>query len=269
MANDYDSILTATDSNVINRSEYYATGKEQPDHSVAMEKIPYSVSMDSVVLACFFLMFSVLSIVLYHRRHTLVYRFKSFFTSRRGYSNSNVNKNQSEWLSVLSISIVCSLSLGILLYYCLSVQCEFPDYYDKPYWTLFLGAGAVFVFIYIRAMLYTIINWVFFDNNDERQRWTVGYFLLVVVAGYVFGVLALASVFLHLEIKTVTLCVVFIYVLYELLHFYKLFVNFKFKKHGALLIFLYFCSVELLPIMLIGHVLDWVFNSYFVNNLLT
>ena len=92
---------------------------------------------------------------------------------------------------------------------------------------------------------------------------------MVVVAGYVFGVLALASVFLHLEIKTVTLCVVFIYVLYELLHFYKLFVNFKFKKHGALLIFLYFCSVELLPIMLIGHVLDWVFNSYFVNNLLT
>lgn len=266
MVYDYDSILTSVDSNVINRSEYYKTGKGIPDHTIAMEGLPYSVSMDSVVLHAFMIICLILSVALYQRRHLLLFRSKTFFTTRRVYSN--VNENQSEWLSVLLISIAGSLSLSILFYYCLSLRYQFPDYYDKPHWIMFLGTGAVFVLIYFRAFVYSVINWVFF-NPDERRRWNVGYFLLVVVLSYLFSILAIASVFLQLEIKTVTYSMVFVCVLYEILHLYKLIVNFKFKNYGTLLIFLYFCSVELLPIMLMGHILDWVFNSYFVNNLLT
>ncbi len=268
MTNDYDSILTAVDSSVINRSVYYATGKELPDHTFAMEGLPYSVSMDSAVVWCFMLIFLVLSASLYHRRRMLLFRARTFFTSRRVYSDSNVNENQNEWLNVLIISIAGSLSVGILIYYCLSRQYEFPDYYDKPHWILLVGSLAAFAYVYLRAVVYAMVNWVFFDN-DERHRWNVGYFLLTVAFGYAVGILSAVSVFLHLEIKTVTLCAVFVCILYEILHIYKLFVNFRFKRYGALLIFLYFCSVEILPIMLIGHILAWIFNSYFVYNLLT
>ena len=268
MTNDYDSILTAVDSSVINRSTYYATGKEIPDRTFAMEGLPYSVSMDSAVIWCFLLIFLVLSGSLYHRRRMLFFRARTFFTSRRVYSGSNVNENQNEWLSVLIISIVGSLSVGILLYYCLAQRYVFPDYDDKPHWILLFGSLAAFAYFYLRAVVYAMVNWVFF-GTDERHRWSVGYFLMVVALSYALGILSAVSVFLHLDIKTVTLCAVFACILYEILHFYKLFVNFRFKRYGALLIFLYFCSVEILPIMLIGHILAWIFNSYQVNNLLT
>ncbi|MBO4664260.1 MAG: DUF4271 domain-containing protein [Bacteroidaceae bacterium] len=260
--------MTATPPNVINSSAYYAAGKGMPDHTFAMETLPYSVSMDNIVLLCLMLITLVLSLSLYHRRHILFFRSKTFFTSRRVFSGSSVNESKGEWLNVLLLSLAFSFSFGIIIYYCLALKYQFPDYYDKPHWIIYLGAGAVFAIIYIRAIVYSIVNWVFFAK-DENHRWNVGYFLLVVVMSYFVSLLAIASVFLQLDIKTVTLCVVFLYVLYELLHLYKLFVNFKFKRYGAVLIFLYFCSVEMLPIMLIGHVLEWVFNSYFVYNLLT
>lgn len=235
------------------------------DHTVAMESLPYTVGMDSVVLYVFMSVCFILSVVLYLRRHLFLFRTRTFFTTRRVYST--VNENQSEWPSVLLISIAGSLSLGILFYYCISLRYQLPDYYDKPHWILFLVTGAVFVFVYLRALIYSIINWVFF-KADERHKWNVGYFFLVMAMSYLSSVLALASVFLQLEMKTVTYCMVFVCILYEILHLYKLIVNFRFKTYGAVLIFLYFCSVELLPILLIGHILNWVFNSYFVNNLL-
>lgn len=268
MVPDYDSILMTTDSNVINRSEYYTVGKGKPDRSVAMEELPYSASMDNVLTICFVAMFIVLSFVLYHSRHVLAFRFKTFFTTRRVYSTENANENKSETLGILSLSCVGALSLGIMFYYCLSVQYQFPSYFEKPHWVLALSSVAFFVLLYLRALVYSIVNWVFFEGNS-RHRWNVGYFLLASLSSYVFYTIAVASVFFHLEIKSVTLCVLFVYVLYEILHLYKLFVNFKFKSYGALLIFLYFCSVEMLPLMLIWRLFDWVFNSYFVNNLLT
>lgn len=238
------------------------------DRTVAMEELPYSASMDNVLSLCFVAMFIVLSFVMYRSRHVFAFRFKTYFTTRRVYSAENVNENKSEVLGILSLSCVGALSLGIIFYYCLSVRYSFPTYLDPPHWVFAIASAVFLVLLYFRALVYSVVNWVFFESG-ARRRWNVGYFLLTSLSSYIFFSIAVASVFFHLEIKSVTLCMLFVYILYEILHLYKLFVNFKFKSYGALLIFLYFCTVEIMPLLLIWHIFDWVFSSYFVNNLLT
>lgn len=268
MIPNYDSILVAQDSNIINTSEFFAVGKGLPDRSVAMESIPYSAATDDFVSYVFVAMFIALSLILYNSKEMIAFRFRNFFTTKRVYSIENVNDNQREVFRILVATTVGAFSLGVILYHCLSLHITFPSYLEKPHWVLGISGGLFLLLLYVRALVYTLVNWVFFDN-ESQHRWNVGYFLLVSLTSYAFYVLAVAAVYLHLHVVTVTICLCFVVLLYEMLHIYKLFANFKFKSYGVLLIFLYFCTVEMLPMMLLWRLIDWVFNSSFVNNLLT
>ena len=63
----------------------------------------------------------------------------------------------------------------------------------------------------------------------------------------------LLSVFIPLQYTFMIICLVIVLILYELMLFFKLNINFRTKKYGYMLIFLYFCSVELMPVLVLGH----------------
>jgi len=268
MIPDYDSIMKAQDATVINKSEFYATGKGLPDHGVAMVERPYIVRNDELVIYGLILMFAMISVSLFQSKSLIMYRIKTFFTTKRVYSDENVNDNRSEVLNVFLASCIGACSQSIMFYYCLSLVYKFPQYLDKPYWMMGIAVLVLWSMVYVKAILYSLVNWVFFDAESCR-RWNHGYFLLVILSSFAFYVLAVVSTFFQPSVKIVTSCGLFVYILNEILLLYKLLVNFRIKKYGTLLIFLYFCSVEILPLMLLWHLLYWVFNSYFVNNLLT
>jgi len=66
--------------------------------------------------------------------------------------------------------------------------------------------------------------------------------------------------------EIVTGCVIMVVFLYESLLFYKLFINFRTQTDGYLLNILYFCTVELLPTLVVNDVLVWVSRSVIVQN---
>ena len=68
--------------------------------------------------------------------------------------------------------------------------------------------------------------------------------------------------------EIVTASVILVVLLYEILMFYKLFANFKKKKGGYLLFFLYFCSVEMLPALVVWDVAMLFSGNIIVKNLL-
>ena len=268
MIADYDSILRATPKNAINSSKYYSAGKGLPDHGVPMAERSYTLGGDRNVLLAVVFVFVVVALTLYHSRLLLAFRLKKYFTSKRIYSDENVNDNRNEVLINLVVVCVGAFSQSLLLYHCLSEVVTFPSYYEKPYWIIGFGTLMFFVFVYLRAVIYQIVNWTFFDHERIR-RWINGFFLVTELEAYAFYVVALMSVFPHFDVKSVIISSILIVFVYELLLLYKLIVNFTNNFYGVLLIILYFCSVELMPIALAWHFLSWVFNSNLVNNLLT
>ena len=268
MSTDYDSILTATDSNVINKSEYYVTGKDLRSDTVPMSERPYMLSRDNNIVSVFILMFVIISLSIYHNRLLIAFRIKKFFTTRRIYSDDNVNDNSNDIVTIFLLCGVCSCSQSILLYHCLSHIYVFPSYYDRPYWIIGAGMLLFLLLMSFRGLLYFLVNKVFFDN--ERQRvWNNSFILSTILSSYAFFILSALTVFLHFSVKNVIIYSLFVLFLFELLLLYKLIVNFTNKKSGILLIILYFCSVEIMPYALLWHFINWIFNSNLVNNLLT
>ncbi|MCR5314091.1 MAG: DUF4271 domain-containing protein [Bacteroidaceae bacterium] len=268
MKSDYDSILMAIDSNVVNRTEFYAVGKGMPDHGIAMAARSYTLSGDMTILSILVFMFFLSSFFIYRARLLFAFRLKTFFTSKRIYSDENVNGNRTESIGVFLLTCVGALSASVLNYYCMSEYISFPSYYDRPYWIIGIGALLFLLYIYIRAIVYNIVNWVFFDI-DSRTKWNSGFFLIIIITSFIWFTLTVVAVFTQIEAKSVILCCLFAFFLHEILLLYKLIVNFTSKIYGVLLIFLYFCSVELMPFALLWYFFEWVFNSNFVNNLLT
>ena len=83
-----------------------------------------------------------------------------------------------------------------------------------------------------------------------------------------FYLIAVLDVFSDLAHEIVIGGAILVVILYEVLLFYKLIVNFRVRKYGYMFIFLYFCSVELLPTLVFGHLAVWITDSFIVKNYL-
>lgn len=263
---DYDSILTAQDTNFINTSEYYKVGKELPDHGIPVAERPYSVAKDDYVVGGLFLILLVVGLMLYRNRATLAARVKDFFVTRRTYSRANVNENDKEIYSTFVMLTVSALSLSGVVFNSVSVKYGFERALGVPYWLFAVGYVFFMAFIYIKAWAYALVNWTFFDR-ESSAKWMSGYMLLTSLTSFAFFPLSLVAVLVPGSFEIVIWCFIFIAITYELLLLFKMFANFGGKKYGYLLIFLYFCSVELMSAVVMSRIIQWAID-YFIVKLL-
>ncbi len=262
-----DSIWLASDSNVIRQSELYKQGILLPDRTVPVGERSFAVRNDDYLVTGMAVMFFLLAVILYRSRNVFLYRLKNFFTSKRTYTDDDVEGNSDEAIHVFLLISISALSLSCILLddqlslsSCLSVT-------GVPYWLFGAGFVVCLSFIYLKAWLYSLVNWTFFDK-DSSQRWMVGYLLMTALTAFLFYPLALLDVFAHIRHEIVIGGAILVGVLYEFMLFYKLIANFRVKKYGYMLIFLYFCTVELLPTLVFGHLTVWLSDNYLVKNIL-
>lgn len=263
-----DSVWTVGDSNAINGTEFYRIGTSVPGRTVAMKELGYRTSGDDYIVGGMVLMFFVLAWVIFRSRAGLLFQLKAFFTNKRLYVKGDEREdNTREALHVFLLMMVSSLSLSIIYFDDLFDQSHVGVALDVPYWLYGAGYVACICCIYVKAWIYVLANWVFFDHESSRS-WMSGYFLMTSLTAYLFYPLALMDVFLDLDEEFVIWSAILVVFLYEILLFYKLCINFRDIKYAYLLNFLYFCSVELLPALVVGHLAMWFSESFIVKNIL-
>lgn len=267
MTIDYDSILTSQDSNIVNSSEFYKTGKALPDHGIAVVERSYSAANDDYIVGGLLFMLFIMATILHRSRSSLLHSIKDFFTSKRTYSDEKSNESTREPYNIFMLISISVLSLTLVCFNSLAISDEFDKDLGIPYWLFAAGYAACMAFIYLKAWVYALVNWTFFDH-ESSTKWMHGYLLVTSLSAFVILPLSLVAVFFESSMEIVTLCFTIVYILYELLLFFKLFVNFESKKYGYLLIILYFCSVELMPTIAMSRILVWVNDSFIVKNLL-
>lgn len=261
-----DSIWVGLDSNVIRQTELYKQGVLLPDRTMVVGERDFAVRNDDYIVAGMAVMFFILAAILYRSRNVLWHRLKDFFTTKRTYTDDDVEGNSDEAIHVFLLISISAISLSCMFLDDRIALSSFISVTGVPYWLFGAGFVVCMAFIYLKAWLYLLVNWVFFDR-DSSQRWIVGYLLLTALTAFLFYPLVLLDVFAHFGHEIVIRGAILVVVLYELLLFYKLITNFRVKKYGYMLIFLYFCSVELLPTLVFGHLAVWLSDSL-VNNIL-
>lgn len=267
MTTPYDSIFTTLNSNSISQTEFYKQGVSLPDHTVAMAERGYAVGTDDVVIACLIFMFCIMASIFFKGRTMLKHRLKDFFTSKRQYNEEHISDNSSEVIHVFTLIFIGALSLSLAFFNDLTKQYGLNKVADVPYWLIVAGGVAGLLFVYLKVAVYGVVNWVFF-NSELNQRWLSNYFTITSLTAFFFYPIALVDIFSNNSHGIATASTILVVILYEILLFYRLFSNFKLKKYGYLLIFLYFCSVELLPVQILWNVVNWLSDSIIVKSLL-
>ena len=106
-------------------------------------------------------------------------------------------------------------------------------------------AYVVFFFV-IKWLLYSFINWIFF-NKTRNIIWLESYFNVVIGAGFLLFPIVLLIVYFDLSPQIAPYSIGFVIIIAKILLFYKCFSNFFNKLYGAFHLILYFCALEILP----------------------
>lgn len=226
------------------------------------EDVPYSVSSDNTVTAlligCFLLGMLALSV----SRQFMVRQIHNFFYVPR--SVADMTETDYEINVQTFLVLQTALTIGIL-YYILSRFALGNDYSQMSQLKV-IGIFSLILVGYfaVKKLVYHIVGWTFFSakNNDQ---WSKAWLFLTAAEGVLMYPILLVQIYFGLPLQIAWIWAALIIILVKLLSLYKCYAIFF--KHGGGIVqnILYFCALELMPLLALVGILQITGNYLKVN----
>lgn len=210
----------------------------------------YLLRNDDIIMVGAILLFVLFTFVLCRSSAIFLYKFNTFFSSRQLYAASEIRTSNQEQVDMVLLVLIGSLSVSTILYsYIISATNSGPQY--GLLLQIFLSLSALIIGKWI---LYSFVNWTFFPA-DQGRSWVSSVLFSISIVSIVAFPLSLVQIFCDKPLIDMLFCVVVVVILQKILLLFKLYVNFRPKTYGGVLFFLYFCSVEMMPTLVVWHIL--------------
>ena len=112
-----------------------------------------------------------------------------------------------------------------------------------------LATAAVVSFHLLRVLLFTLTDRIFLDSST-LSAWEHSYSNWAILAGLPLYIWAVIAIFFNLAPSAVLWLLGATFILIEICLLYKAFHIFSGKKYGILQLFVYLCTLELIPLLL-------------------
>ena len=153
---------------------------------------------------------------------------------------------------------VCLLSLSAAMVIFSYTQYD-VSYYPFP-GTPYLLFGAFFilciVYFIVKRLMNNFVNWIFF-REEKIFTWQRVYTFLLTAESILFLVLALTVSYLPIPPYEMLLMTLFIVSLVKFLLLFKTYQIFFSKLYGTLHLIVYFCTLELIPLLVLQQTLTY------------
>lgn|SRR5574344_287982 len=232
-------------------------------YGVAGDPVPYTISSDNVVTSLLLLCFILALVAFAHSRKFIVRQAKNFFYPANR-EVTDVSETSREVRFQMFLVFQTCLLVSILYFFYNGI-----DIYDKlvlqsPYQLLVLYVGIVIGYFILKGLLYTFVNWTFFDKKRNGQ-WMHSVIFMTAVEGVCLYPLVLLRVFFNLSMQNTIIYFMIVIVLSKLLLIYKCYSIF-FRRLGSFLqIILYFCALEMTPMLALWGFLAFTGNYLKIN----
>lgn len=251
-----DTLTNVAKAEPFAKYDFYHVGKTLPDRGEAGTMRSTPLSGDNIAVGLLVLMFCIIAVVTGHYRHFLLYRIKGFFTQKRTYTEESADINRNEVTNTIMLTGIAATSLALIGLNTDRLAGQSIEVGGLEL-TLHTAIAAIslgtLLFVGAKSLVYHIVNSVFF-HHESNGKWLSSYYLLTSLMAYVLYPLALVFTFNKTSDSVIAFCLLFALILYKILLFYKLCTNFETKKSGFLLFILYFCSVEIMPTLILAHI---------------
>lgn len=229
----------------------------------AGDPLPYRLHSDDYVTGTLLLSFFLMVTVITRSFHMLSQQVKDFFYTRERENLFSISTD-SELRGQLFLIFQTCFILGILFFD--YTQENQPDVFNQisPYYLLGLNVGICIAFYTLKVLIYAFVNWIFFDKKKNEQ-WMEAYFLAILALGVTLFPVALLVVYFEMPYSSLKITFLIIIVLIKILLFYKCYRIFFSYYYGYLHLFVYFCTLEILPSLVLWRALVYA-NKYLVVN---
>ena len=229
----------------------------------AGDPVPYTMKNDNVITSLLLFCFVLSVIAFSHVRHFIARHIKTLiYQSNDG--TSEVSETAVEVHFQLFLVLLDSLLLAILFYfYTLRVIAD-TFVLDSPYLLIVIFLGEVLFYFLAKWLIYSVVNSVFFDGKNSRQWARSFLFAIAVESLLLFPIVVLQASF-SLTLQNVLIYFVIVLIFVKLLTFYKCYVIFFRRNVVILQIFLYFCALEIVPVLFLWEALTITADSLQIN----
>lgn len=161
-----------------------------------------------------------------------------------------------EWQGVFVLILISCFSLS-LFYYAYLEDLAVPFLYDLPSRRIIIPVtGVLLVCFFLKVLLYTFVNAVFFTRAQSRV-WMETYLLVMAGSSLVLLPAALLVACVGLDGQCRLYALLFVAIMVKTALFFccsrTFFPTFRRSMH----LFLYFCTFEILPALVLWRVLFW------------
>lgn len=253
-------------SSYFKNNSYYHPELKMGRYGVPGDVVPYLASQDDVISSAL-LVCAMLTIVVISRSFLLfVSQLKGFFSPMlESTIKQRETFNEILLQSVLVIQLCMLLGLTFFDYVQSYVSSTFLFF--SEYIVMAIFSCVFLAFCLLHEVILYWVNLTFFDGQKAR---TYLHFSIFTMA--LSGILLLPVTYVHvyygLSIESVAIFVVSLLILVKILTFYQSYRIFFAKNIVKLQIFLYFCTLEILPLAALWGILMQIANNLTIRGLM-
>ena len=232
-------------------------------YGVAGDPIPYSVHNDSIISTFLLICFVMMIISLSNAKHFIISQAKNFiYVPREGITELSETGTELRFLMLLVFLDSLFLSL---LYYFYSIE-RFGETYilKSQYYLLGIFLGITLCYFLLRFIAYSLVNNIFFDGK-RNGHWLKALLFISALEGTLLFPLVIFWTYFGLSVGNAIICFNIILVIVKILTIYKCYVIFFRQNVFKLQIILYFCTLEIVPLLAFWGALEITANSLKIN----
>ena len=230
---------------------------------ISGDPLPYCIRNDNVITSIL-LIFFVLTIIAYANTHKFVMRqLKTFFYMPHD-GAGEIPESGSELRFQLFLVLLSTVMLS-LLYYLYTIHLNGDNFILRSQYHLIAIYMVMMIgYFVISWILYSVVNSVFFDGK-RNKHWMKIKLFISSMEGIVMFPAVLLQAYFNMSDQNVIIYVVIVLFFVKLWSFFKCYVVFFRRNVFELQIILYFCALEMVPLLAFWGALGYVTDSLIIN----
>ena len=213
--------------------------------------MPDTLHRSDVVSGSLLVSFLLVSLLCLTRRQSLRTIVGNFFFPTLA-SKEAADEDNKEWQRAL-VALLFSLQGAIAIIAITQIQCRMSVTLS-PWLILGIYTLLLFLFFAFKQCLYRFVHSIFF-SKVQRRRWREDYTFLFTVESLLSFPLLLLIVYLHVSLDIALFSALTVLLFVKILLLFKCFSTFFGKLYGILHLFVYFCTLETAPLVVLWTIL--------------
>ena len=232
-------------------------------YGVPGDPVPYTVRQDNLLTSLLFVSFIMAVISFSSSRNFVIRQAKNFFRITHG-GTTEVSETSNELRFQGFLVLLTGIMLSLIVYF-YTIN-HYGDTFILPtqYHMIVIYLIMVVAYFVLKTIVYTVANLIFFDGKRNVQ-WIKSLLFITSMEGVAIFPAVILQAYFDLSEQNVMLYLIIALSIIKLLTFYKCYIIFFRQNVVRLQIFLYLCTLEIVPLLAFLGALEFTANSLKIN----